>query len=126
MEPSEKFCEYCQIAASKIPAKLAYSDENVFALIPETPITEGHVIVAPRTHYETIFTIDATSLDQVIKTARKLAHKLEEKNNVDGVSIIHASADIIGRSHDHFHLHIIPRTPGDGLDLWIQNRQLVH
>ena len=48
-----------------------------------------------------------------------LAEKYREKLNITGVNILHASGKDAQQSVFHFYIHLIPRYPNDGLDLWI-------
>ena len=36
----------------------------------------------------------------------------------EGVNLLNASGECAGQSVPHFHIHIIPRKGGDGIDAW--------
>ena len=41
-----------------------------------------------------------------------------ENCGYDGVNLLNASGESAGQSVPHFHIHIIPRKKGDGIDAW--------
>ena len=53
--------------------------------------------------------------------AKKMAGKLTDALNCDGFNIGQNNGEIAGQTVNHFHLHLIPRYEGDGLNLnWPQ------
>jgi histidine triad (HIT) family protein len=79
------------------------------------PISEGHLLVVPTTHYENIFEIPEDLLSEAIKIAKRIAIAARSAlNNVTGVTILQNNGGSAGQRIFHFHIHVIPRTEGAG------------
>ena len=48
-------CVFCNIVAGKIPAAKVYEDEHALAFIDINPLAEGHMLLIPKMHCETIY-----------------------------------------------------------------------
>ncbi|MBR5047118.1 MAG: HIT family protein, partial [Eubacterium sp.] len=48
--------------------------------------------------------------------ARKMMKLLKEKLSWDGFNVIQNNGELAGQSVFHFHMHLIPRYKGDGLN----------
>ncbi len=55
-------CLFCKIAAKKIPAKLVYEDDDVFAFEDISPQAPTHILICPRKHFAALH--DASSAEQ--------------------------------------------------------------
>jgi histidine triad (HIT) family protein len=115
-------CIFCKIIKKEVPADIFFEDETGIVFTPLNPITKGHILVVPKTHSENIFDIDEEVLKSLITTSKKVAIDTVKKHNATGVNLLHASGTDAQQSVFHFHLHIVPRYPNDGLDLWLKNR----
>jgi histidine triad (HIT) family protein len=103
----------------EVGAKKVYEDESILAFIPKDPVSQGHTLVAPRDHYESIFNIPKELLEKVIVVAQELSRKYQTELGATGINILHASGKDAQQSMFHFHMHVVPRYPNDDLDLWI-------
>ena len=65
-----------------------------------------------------MFDIPKEILEKIIFVAKTLAEKYKEKLNIAGVNILHASGKNAQQSVFHFHIHLVPRYPKDGTNLW--------
>lgn len=52
--------------------------------------------------------------------SKELSQKYQMEFDATGINILHASGKDAQQSVFHFHIHIVPRYPNDGLDLWIK------
>ena len=55
---------------------------------------------------------------QVLDTAKRVAEYYVNTCSYDGVNILGANGKAAQQSVPHFHLHLIPRKSGDGLNAW--------
>lgn len=110
-------CIFCKIVKGEIPCYQIYEDKDFLGFLDVNPKSEGHMLVIPKKHYENIFDISGEVLRNLIATAQKMAKKLKELPEIDGVNILHASGESAQQSVFHFHLHLVPRRIGDDLDL---------
>ncbi len=115
-------CIFCKIIKKEAKADIIFEDEMFLAFKPLKPITEGHVLLVPKNHFENLFDIDDEILKNLIITGKKIASGMIKENNATGVNLLHASGKDAQQSILHFHLHIVPRRQNDGLDLWIKNK----
>jgi histidine triad (HIT) family protein len=110
-------CAFCQIVKGEAPASLVYQDDAIIAFMDIQPITQGHMLVAPRGH--AIFMKDVP--DQVAMraffVARKLAAIVPATLGAGGVNIFVADGEVAFQDVPHFHIHVIPRYAGDGFGL---------
>lgn len=110
-------CIFCKIVKKELPAFIFYEDESVIGFLDINPLVEGHTLVVPKTHYESIFDIDEEALQKIISVSQKISKRIKEALRVEGVNLINASGVVAGQSVPHFHLHIIPRKAEDEINL---------
>ncbi len=109
-------CIFCEIGKKKIPAKVVYEDDKVLAFLDINPLTVGHTLVIPKTHFENIFDADEEVMKHMTLVAKELAEKMKEVFHVDGVNLVNASGKDAEQSINHLHFHVIPRRENDGID----------
>ena len=114
-------CVFCKIAHGKTKAIKSYEDELTLAFTPKDEISEGHTLIIPKAHYESLFDIPEDLLRKVIVLAKNISIKLKTEMRGTGVNLLHASGKDAQQSVSHFHIHIVPRHPNDELDLWIKS-----
>jgi len=100
-------CLFCKIAAKKIPSKIVYEDEDVFAFEDIGPQAPTHILICPRKHFASLN--DATTEDQAVLgklqlVAAQLARKLDL---LDGYRTVLNSGSGAGQSVFHLHLHLL-------------------
>ena len=57
-------CLFCKIAAKKIPSKIVYEDDEVFAFEDISPQAPTHVLICPRKHFTSLH--EASPEDQAV------------------------------------------------------------
>ncbi len=112
-------CIFCNIVKGELEAKKVHDTESVLAFIPKEQVAKGHTLVIPKEHYESILDISETDLSDVVRVAKELSQKYRDELDATGVNLLHASGKDAQQSVFHFHIHVVPRYPNDGLDLWI-------
>ena len=115
-------CIFCKIARKEAKATIFFEDENCVAFVPLEQASKGHMLVIPKVHSKDIFDIEDKSLTALAITAKQVAINLVKEYGATGVNLLNASGKDAQQSAFHFHLHIIPRYPNDGLDMWIRNK----
>lgn len=111
-------CVFCSIAAGKIPCMKVYEDEAALAFMDIAGDVDGHILVIPKAHFQSILDCEGDALRAVMAAARRVAVHLTEKCGYTGVNLLNASGMSAGQSVAHFHIHLIPRRDGDGIDAW--------
>lgn len=112
-------CVFCKIIKGELESKKIYEDEFVLAFLTRGQVSEGHLLVIPKEHCENILDISTESLNKVMAVAQMLALQAK-KAGATGVNVLHAAGKDAQQSVFHFHAHVVPRYPNDGLDLWYQ------
>jgi len=109
---------FCGIIAGQRPASRVYDDSHVAAFMDTAPLTPGHLLVVPRAHAASLEDLDESHGTRVFAVAHQLARAL--RNSAvpgEGVNFFLADGVAAGQDVFHVHLHVIPRTPGDGFRL---------
>ncbi|MEE1002672.1 MAG: HIT domain-containing protein [Acutalibacteraceae bacterium] len=111
-------CVFCKIVNSDIPSMKVYEDEHTLVFMDIAKDVDGHMVAIPKKHVKCILDCDAETLGCLMTTVKKIANYCVENCGYDGVNLLNASDESAGQSVPHFHIHIIPRKHGDGIDAW--------
>lgn len=111
-------CLFCRITSGQDAADLIYEDEHVLAFLPRDLVARGHTLIAPRRHLPAIWDLPADLLDGIMRAAQLLSERYRGVLGASGINLLHASGTDAQQSVPHFHIHLLPRFPGDGLDAW--------
>lgn len=112
-------CIFCKLANGVFPTNSIYEDDCVKVILDAGPATKGHALVIPKEHYQDIFDIEDTTLANAMKVAKKVAARMVDVLNCDGVNIVQNNKEAAGQTVPHFHIHVIPRYKNDGQNiLW--------
>ena len=110
-------CIFCKIANGEIPAATLYEDEDFRVILDVNPAAKGHALILPKAHAANIFELPDDKLQKAALLAKKVAAKLKDGLNCDGVNVLQNNGSAAGQSVYHFHMHLIPRREGDNLGL---------
>lgn len=113
-----KECIFCRIISGEIPSGKIYEDEWTVAFMDTAGDVDGHILVVPKTHRKNILDCDENNLMRLMKTVKRISGHLVAHCGYTGVNLLNASDESAGQSVPHFHIHIIPRKAGDGIDAW--------
>lgn len=108
-------CIFCRIVRKQAHASIVYEDETVLAFIDIRPLSEGHTLVIPKEHYETIFEIPEELLAQLHRIVKRVALAAKKATEADGISIFQQNGAAAGQEVFHFHVHVVPRHEGQKL-----------
>jgi histidine triad (HIT) family protein len=115
MSPSD--CIFCGIVAGEIPAQIVDEDDHTLAFMDINPATRGHALVIPRRHSTDLLDIYPEDLEAVILAAQRLARRMVERLDADGVNLLNSNRPAAWQTVFHFHVHVIPRYVDDPLKL---------
>ncbi len=117
---SSEECIFCQIVAGEIPASIIEEDEQTLAFMDIAPATRGHALVIPKLHAADLWEIQPEQLTAVTVAAQRVALRVRDRLQADGVNLINSCRPQAWQTVFHFHVHVIPRYEGDPLQLpWI-------
>lgn len=115
-------CVFCKIINKELPSNIVFENDEFLALVPLDQVSKGHTIVIPKRHFENLFDFERDSLERLMGVTQEVAKELISVYSATGVNLLHASGKDAQQSVFHFHMHIVPRYAGDGLDLWLRNK----
>lgn len=117
---SDQDCIFCKIIAGELPATIVDEDERTIAFMDIAPATRGHALVIPRAHSTDLLSIDPDDLRAVALASKRLAGRISERLGAAGVNLVNSCGAAAWQTVFHFHIHVIPRYPGDPLQLpWV-------
>lgn len=111
-------CIFCKIINKECPARIIYEDARTIVFMDIAKDVDGHMVVAPKKHVASLFDCDSETLHHLTDTLQTVSKHCVEQCGFEGVNVLHASGEAADQSIPHFHLHLIPRKKGDGIDAW--------
>ena len=108
-------CVFCQLAASRDGNKqvIAYS-KYVFVTLNKYPYNNGHLMVIPYEHVPSLEALSPEALSDLMLTTNHALAVLRKNYNPSAFNIgANIGAAAGAGIAEHFHLHIVPRWPGD-------------
>jgi histidine triad (HIT) family protein len=106
-------CVFCSIVARATPAEIVLDEDDVVAFLDARPVFKGHVLLVPRQHVVTLPDLPAEQRDGFLAAAQRIATAVVEGLGAQGSFV--AMNNVVSQSVPHLHLHVVPRTKGDGL-----------
>jgi histidine triad (HIT) family protein len=114
-------CRFCDILAGGLAAQVVLEDENTLAFLDNRPLFPGHSLLMPRGHIETLADVPDGLLGELFGNARLLSRAMETGLGAQGSFV--AINNHVSQSVPHLHVHVVPRTKGDGLRGFFWPRQ---
>ena len=109
----DRDCLFCAIVAGDTAAATVLEDDDFVGFLDIRPVFKGHVLLVPRTHVVTLPDLPASLRDGFLAHAQRLAAAMVEGLGAQGSFV--AMNNTVSQSVPHLHLHVVPRTKGDGL-----------
>jgi histidine triad (HIT) family protein len=106
-------CVFCAIVAGETEADLVLDEDDFVAFLDRRPLFKGHVLLVPRLHVVTLPDLPAGLRDGFLHAAQRLASAVVAALGAQGSFV--AVNNTVSQSVPHLHLHVVPRTKGDGL-----------
>lgn len=110
-------CVFCRIVAGDIPAHIVHQDDQVVAIMDIGHVNPGHTLVLSRRHVATIEDASEDLAAHAFRIANRVARALNRALPSEGMTILQANRPAGFQTVAHFHLHVLPRNEGDGVDL---------
>jgi diadenosine tetraphosphate (Ap4A) HIT family hydrolase len=104
-------CPYCSISAEEA----WIITEDAVAVPHSDPLTSCHIVVAPRRHVLTFYDLDVQEQQVAWGLVGEIQKRVAAALKVDGFHV--GFADGTDADPIHAHIHVIPRSPGDYIDL---------
>ena len=104
---------FCQIARGEITAAVVARTDELIAFLDHRPVFKGHVLIAPIRHVDTLLDMPSELMTPLLTLAQRIAGAIVQALEVQGTFV--AMNNVVSQSVPHLHLHVVPRTKGDGL-----------
>jgi len=111
-------CIFCKIIAGDLPSYIVYEDERVMAFFDILPISQGHTIIAPKTHVADLESLSDEDLSAMSLAIKKIGKAMIDGLGVKGYSVFLDNKSAANQHVPHVHFHVVPRAEGDGLERW--------
>ena len=106
-------CVFCRIAAGELPGNIVYRDGRVAAFLDRNPLFLGHTLVVPIGHVATLDDLRPDELSSLFEAVRRTSVAMQRALGAQGSFV--AVNTRVSQSVAHVHVHVVPRTEGDGL-----------
>ncbi len=114
-------CLFCAIAAGEAPAQVVLADGHAVAFLDARPVFKGHVLVMPREHHRSLADLPAGQVEPLFARVRRISAVMPAALGAQGTFV--ALNNVVSQSVPHLHVHVVPRTRGDGLRGFFWPRQ---
>jgi len=109
-------CVFCRIVAGQIPSTRVYEDEHTIAFMDIGQVNPGHVLVAVKKHAANLYELDDVQAAAVAQAAARVARAIRDAFAPEGLSVYQANGQSAGQTVFHYHVHLLPRHAGDGME----------
>jgi histidine triad (HIT) family protein len=109
-------CVFCKIISGEIPTNKVYEDENIVAILDISQATKGHTLIVAKKHYKNLYDIDENVAADIFRVIPKLANALKSAFHPIGLNVLINTEKPL-QTVFHFHVHLIPRYPHDGVEI---------
>ena len=113
-----------KILSGSIPGNFVARGETWGAFLDVYPRRRGHTLVTPSRPVRHLAQLPPDELSQLMEGVQETQKKLSNYFGTDDFSIIVHDGPLAGQEIPHVHIHVIPRTKGDGgktlMSMWPQ------
>jgi len=110
-------CVFCRIVAGQIPATVVHEDEHTLAFMDIGQVNPGHTLVTLKAHAENIYALDDNQAAAIGQAGARVARAIRAAFAPQGLSVYQANGAPAGQTVFHYHVHLLPRHDGDGMQL---------
>ncbi len=103
----------CRIARGELPADVVCRTDDALAFLDHSPVFYGHTLVCPLRHVATLPELRPEELEPLFSLAQRVAQAMVDGLGAQGSFV--GINNTVSQSIPHLHVHVIPRTKGDGL-----------
>lgn len=104
----------CRIVRRELDAAAVLRTEEVIGFLDHRPVFKGHVLLSPIQHVDTLLDLPPELMTPLLTAAQRVAASLGSALSLPGHLRGHEQrGQSVGAVH--VHVHVVPRTKGDGL-----------
>lgn len=106
-------CPFCAIVRGEADAHIVFDDDGCVGFLDRSPLFAGHTLVVPRRHVVTLPELQPDEVAPLFGSVQRIAAALPAALGCQGSFV--ALNNVVSQSVAHLHVHVVPRTKGDGL-----------
>ena len=106
-------CLFCSVVAGDVDTEVVLETRDLLAFLDHRPVFKGHTLLAPRQHLVTLSDLPESLMVPLFGTAQRVADAITSGLGAQGTFV--AMNNVVSQSVAHLHVHVVPRTKGDGL-----------
>ena len=111
-------CVICRIVKGEIPSYKVYEDERTLAFLDINPISNGHVLLVPKTHEQYVEDLSREYHDALFESLRMIVRPIQDAMEAPASNIAINNGSKAGQIIPHVHVHILPRKDSKGNHLF--------
>ena len=104
-------CIFCKIVNGEIKSRLIMESKNSVAFLDAFPVTKGHTLVIPKTHYGKIQDMTQDDSTDLFRVVCEVVPKIDKITGSTLLAIHNGKES--GQEIPHVHVHLIPRQSND-------------
>ena len=121
VSPMSVDCAFCDVVAGRSAAFEVWRDEVAVAFLDRSPLFRGHTLVVPIRHVVTLPQLEPEEVGPYFERVQRVAAAIPIAYGAGGTFV--ANNNVVSQSVAHLHVHVVPRTRGDGLRGFFWPRQ---
>jgi ATP adenylyltransferase len=103
-------CPFCNLEDDQV----LLSASTAVVIRDGFPVTEGHSLVIPHRHVESVFDLTEEELQDLGELSSDVRRRLlDSDDTIEGFNVGVNDGTVAGQTVPHCHVHIIPRRAGD-------------
>ncbi|UYM04864.1 HIT family protein [Solicola gregarius] len=106
-------CVFCNVISGEVTAPIVHHGRDTVAFLDHRPVFKGHTLVLPREHVVTLPELPSGLLEPLFTEVQRVADAITSGLGAQGTFV--AVNNVVSQSVAHLHVHVVPRTKGDGL-----------
>jgi histidine triad (HIT) family protein len=115
--PASTHCTFCDLIHGAAEVSICHEDADAIAFMDIQPVNNGHVLVVPRQHYESLLEVPQELGVHLFQVTMRIASAVRRVTGCEDFNIVVNSGAAAGQDEPHYHVHLIPRRAGDGFDV---------
>ncbi len=103
----------CRLLDGRIDAHVVARTETAVAFLDHRPLFRGHTLVCPVQHVLTLPQLPADQVAGLFGLVQRVSQAMVDALGAQGSFV--GINNTVSQSVQHLHVHVVPRTKGDGL-----------
>jgi len=108
---------FARILRNELPSARVYEDAHTIAIMDLMPQSAGHTLIITREAAVTLLDVTPEGAAHCIRTTQRVAAAVKRAFEAPGILIVQTNGAAAGQSVPHVHFHVIPRRPGEALQM---------